>query len=329
MDPLDLDRDTINSADLVVLDHPGSLSAEQTNLLAGLLRRGRAVLYVACEPVDATNLRLLAEAAGSDMKMPVEFAPLATGQVRSKLFWAEVRRELPPFNIFGDSLGAATGSLRFGGGLLSRPLPAGLADDVRATYSDRTAGLIITSCGAGMLAVLNADLAASDLPKSPLFVPMIGELVGSLLAQRRTDASAACGEPVATYLPVEAGAAAALHVEPPSPANGGADLGALAEDNGLVIWRWSAAGPPAVYQVKRDQNTVFALATAIPPAESDLQALDGTIIKQRLAGGRAVSFRSASGDEQGQQRDDVWAWVLVACAACMLAEWAALRLFRT
>src|SRR2546421_330888 len=98
-----------------------------------------------------------------------------------------------------------SGPLRFSGGLNSRHAEGGLIDDVVASYSDRSAALVVTSCGAGKLAILNADLGASNLPASPLFVPMMGELVGRLLAQQRAADAAPCGEPIALYLPPNAG----------------------------------------------------------------------------------------------------------------------------
>jgi hypothetical protein len=325
IDPMNLDPGALAAADLLVLAHPGKLAAEQINLLAGLMRRGRPMFYIAAETVDATNLKLLMEAAGSDLRMPVEFMPPPAGQLRRNLFVAEVRPDTAPFGVFGQDLPAVLGALRFSGGLTSRPLESGLADDVRAIYSDRSACVVITPCGAGMLAVLNADLAASSLPVSPAFVPLVGEIIDTLLVQRRADASAACGEPMAAYVPGEAGTSALLKLAGPDAA--ASDLGELVDDAGFVLWRWNSAGPPGVYQVQRDGQAVFALASAIPAQEADLQPLSPELLKDRLAGGRKVYYASASGD--AEPRDDRWAWLLVICAGCILGEWIALRLFRT
>src|SRR5207247_6003032 len=128
-------------------------------------------------------------------------------QRRRDLCLTEVRRDQVPFRVFGEGLAGLTGSLRFGGGLASRRLDGALADDVLASYSDRSACLVVTGCGAGTLAVLNADLAASNLPSSPAFVPLVGELTGRLLGTRRDSSALICGEPVALYLPASAGPA--------------------------------------------------------------------------------------------------------------------------
>jgi hypothetical protein len=316
-----LDRDAAVGGDLIVLDHPGKLSQPAVNLLAGLMRRGRPVLYVAAERVDATNLKMLEEAAGAEMKLPVEFLPPAAGQSRRGLFLAEIRKGEAPFSIFGDSVSAAVGTLRFAGGLASRKSDRGLADDVLASFSDRSAAIVVTNCGAGALGVLNADLAESTLPSSSAFVPLMGELVGRLMGARADRTGVNSGEPMAAYLPAEVGGAAGLSLDPAE------NTGQLADDNSLVTWRWNSAGAPGVYRVKRGGATVFAVASGVAREESDLRGIDASLVN-RLAGGREVHFdANASGGED--QKDRAWTWALVACAGCMIVEIAVLRIFGT
>jgi hypothetical protein len=321
VEPAKLDRDTVAAADLIVVDHPGKLSQAAANLLAGLMRRGRAVLYVAAESVDATNLKMIAEATGAEMKMPVEFLPTGAGEVRRGLFITEMRREEAPFSIFGDAASAAVGSLRFGGGLASRRLDGGLADDILATYSDRSAAIVSTACGAGALGVINADLTASTLPSSGAFVPMVTELVGRLMGSRIDQSSVNCGEAVVRMLPAEAGSPAGLAIEPSE------NTGQLIEEGGMVVWRWGAAGGPGIYSVKRSAATVFAVAAGVGREESDLRAMDATVM-QRLAGGRDVHFESAIGGGE-ERKDRAWAWALVAVCVCLVMELGVLKGFRT
>src|SRR5687768_16192053 len=157
-----------------------------------------------------------------------------------------MRKDEAPFNIFGDAIGAAVGPLRFGGGVSSRRLETGLADDVLATYSDRSAALIVTACGSGLLAVLNVDLnpGRSNLINSPAFVPLLAELANRMLGQKRgEDAAVPSGESIARYLPAEAGMADGLVI---ASATGAKDqeLGSLVSENNFVLWRWNAAGGP-------------------------------------------------------------------------------------
>jgi hypothetical protein len=323
--PDPLDRDVLAAADVIVVDHPGRLSADAVRLLATLLRRGRGVFYVAAELADAVNLKLLAEAAGSELQLPVEFLPPRAGQPRRDLFLTEVKRDAPPFRVFGDGLNGLTAPLRFAGGLGSRRLEGALADDILASYSDRSACLVLTACGAGTLAVLNADLASSDLPRSPAFVPLVGELVDRLLGPQRGGEAAACGEPLAVSLPPGVGPAAGLRVAGPGREAEGTST--LTEEGGGVLWRSPALGPPGVYQVRRGTRVVHAVAAAVPAEESDLRPLDPAVLQGRLAGGRAVHFRAAGGGEQGQ--DDLWVWLAVGCVVCVCGELALLKLFRT
>ena len=90
LDPSAADRAALAPADLILLDHPGKLSEETGRLLAGLMRRGRPIVYVASELIDATNLKNLAELAGSGLQMPIEFAPPPSGQIRRDLFYTSV-----------------------------------------------------------------------------------------------------------------------------------------------------------------------------------------------------------------------------------------------
>ena len=104
--------------DLVCLDHPGKLTDDAIKVLSGSLRRGRPVLYVAGETIDATNLKRLADASGTGLHMPVEFTPPPAGIERAKnLFLRSVRSDEPPFSAFGDTLADFVNSARFGGGL--------------------------------------------------------------------------------------------------------------------------------------------------------------------------------------------------------------------
>lgn len=330
--PETLDRDAVGSAALVILDHPGPLSPANVALLVGEMRRGKSVWYVAAEPVDATNLKRIADAAGSDLKLPVEFYPPPAGEVRTGLFLADVKADRAPFAVFGDSLSAATGHLRFSGGLDSRASPVNsgaLADDVLATYSDRSAALVVTNCGAGMLAVLNADLSLSTLPRTGVFVPLVDELADLLMGHRGIDSAKPPGEAAVWLLPASAGRAEGLTINGPSA--GQSDLGSVSDDQNAVVWRWPQPSGPGVFTIRRGSATVFAVATAVPAEESDLTTIDPEVLTKRLAGGREVNFRAAGDDEieDAPNRDRTWAWLAAACVGCVIVELGVLRGFKS
>ncbi len=330
LDPADLEAPALAPADLILLDHPGKLPEEVVDLLADLLRRGRPILYVTSEMADAVNLKRLGDAVGTGLQMPVEFVPPPLGQPRRDLVLASVAGRLRPFDVFGDRLPAIVGRLRFAGGLGSRRRDGGLDDDLLASYADGSACLVLTSSDAGALAVLNADLAASNLPRTSAFVPLVEELASQLLDRHRADTSAPCGEQLVVHLPSEAGSASGLQIVGPDGSAAepsGGPLGELADGQLGVTWHWPAPPKPGVYQVRRDGEAVFSLAVTIPDEESQLEGLSPEVLTDRLAGGRHVYYHSATGS--GDRREDAWKWLAVACVVCMLGELATLLAFRT
>ena len=315
---------------MIVLDHPGKLDEETLKLLADLLHRGRPILYVAAESIDATNLKRLGQMAGSGLQMPVEFVPPPAGQPRRDLVLASVRRDDAPFSVFGDSLTPIVGRLRFAGGLASRRLEGGLESDVLAAYHDGSAAIVFTASDAGVLVVVNADLAASNLSRSGAFVPLLSELVGQMLDRRSGPDTAPCGEPLVAQLPAEAGPAAGLRIRGPrdaAAASGDNRYGELTDEPLGATWRWATPGPPGVYRAERNGATVFAKAVAVPAEESQLDPLPGDVLTGRLAAGRNAAYHGVA--DEGQRRDDFWKWFVVACVACFLGETSALLFFRT
>jgi len=333
LDPSRADATALAPADVIVMDHPGKLSEESVSLLAGLLRRGRPIIYSACEPIDARNLKLLAEAAGGGLQMPVEFLPPPAGAVRRDRFISSLARNSPVFSVFGDQLTTLTGGLRFAGGLDSRRLEDSLEDDVLAAYNDGAACLVLTSSDAGSLAVLNANLTASNLPKSPALVPLLEELVGMMVHRHGGEQATYCGEPLVARLPTDAGSAAELQICGPPDSQGNdspGPCGELVDAPTGVVWRWAAPDRPGVYQCRQDddnENIAYAVAINVPSEESELEPLPADVLVNRLAAGQDVHFRGTT--DESRTRDDIWKWFAVACAICLLGEIVALASFRT
>ncbi|MGQ0635963.1 MAG: BatA domain-containing protein [Planctomycetaceae bacterium] len=323
VDPERLDVEALAAFDLVVVDHPGTLTTQAVNLLAAFLRRGRAVFYVAAEAADAANLRLLSEALGARWQLPVEYLPPRAARPRRDLFLAEMRREEAPFSVFGDEADTLFGPLRFAGGLDTRPREGALADEILARYNDGSACLVLSAVEAGEILILNADVGTSNLPGSAAFVPLVGELVQRLLVRAGGAADIACGEPFAVPLPSATNSTHDLELAGVEP--GSSVAGEVVPEAGGVLWRSEAAGPPGVYRVRHGDEVVFALAAAIPAAESDLRTLSGRVFQERLAGGRHVVFQSATGSPE-DERDTSWTWLAIACVTCVLGEVVALRL---
>jgi hypothetical protein len=328
-----LDPQVLAEADAVVLDRPGRLDGPTVAVLANWLRRGKSILYIASESVDATNLGALAQQEGSDLRMPVEFVPPTIGRssttqpaggVRHNLSLAEVRQTDPIWSVFGDSLQQTIDSLRFTARLSSRPIEGGLADDLLATYSDRSAALIATACGQGTLLVWNADLAESNIVQSGAFVPLVAQLA-SRLSALRPEAAVDGGMPIALSLPPEIGNAADITIETPGPA--APDKGRVTQEHGALLWRLDAAEAAGVYRLMRNGQIVAAVAVAIPAEEADLSPLPADLLTGRLSGGRQITVHAAGMAQEGPDR--AWVWLAALGAVALMMELVLLKLFRT
>jgi hypothetical protein len=326
IDPARLGSDDLAGAELIVLDHVGRLPPELTTQLAGLIRRGRGVLYVASEAADAANLQQLVEAGRGAIQFPVDFVPPPAARVRRDLFLTEMRREQSPFRIFGDELTALTKSLRFSGGVETRPHSGGLADDVLARLNDQSALLAVSASDAGEIIVLNADLGASNLPTSSMFVPLLGELVQRLSARSGAKQEIPSGESFAVTLPSEVDSMRELKILTPQAAV--EPPGTLSQESTGVLWSGDSAGEPGAYRINRRDETVFAIAATLPAAECDLRTLSAEVFRDRLSGGRDIQFRTATGGD-AEERDTLWNWLAMACIACVVSEIIALKAFRT
>lgn len=323
-DASQLNREALASADVILFDHPGKLAAEAIRLVADALRRGKGILYIVSEQPDATNLQLLSDALGSDWQLPVSFVALQSNERRRNLMLTNVNRNRSPFSIFGDGLPAMVEPLRFSGGLPTRQEARGLADDVLANFNDGSCAVLSSSCGAGTIAFINADLAASNIPISPAFVPILGELRDRLLSRPR-QAEAFCGERQAVYLPSSVGNAASLRIV--GPAGADESLGQLKEETNGVLWKVPPLSKAGAYQVLSEGKPIFAIASTIAPDEADLRPIDPTVLQNRLSGGRQIQFRAASQTEDAWE--DFWVWLTLAGALCIIGELVVLRVFRT
>lgn len=320
------DREQLLSASAIVVDHPGGLSPEAVMHLSTALRNGKPILFLASETIDATNLHKLAEASGGGAQLPVEFLPLK-GEPRRNLFLTSYRQADSPFGVFGDSGQAVLGRLRFASGLTSRRREGTLDDDLLASYDDGTASLVLSASQGGTLAVLNADLEHSNLPKTPeAFVPLVQELLQLLLERRVSHPEGFCGETLVARLPVVA-PVSELTIESPAEAQGLPEMGGLADEGLGVVWSWQHPSARGVFQIKHHDQTVYGLAINTPAEESDLESLPPEVLKNRLAAGRDMVFRTA--DNPADRDDSFWVWLLAGCVVCLVGEIGALLAFRT
>ncbi|UUO04358.1 BatA and WFA domain-containing protein [Blastopirellula sp. J2-11] len=325
-----LDNQSLTNADLIAINDCGKLSPEHIGVLARQLTRGRSLLYVASDPIDAVNLAQLVEE--SQLQLSVRFAPPAAGTERHDLRLVTFDSPRPPLANFGDSLAALVEPLRFGGGLSMQggSLINPAADDsIRAMYSDDTPAIVVASTDSGgTLAIVNADLTSSNIWKTGALVPILDELVQELLATDSGSETYLCGEKLVAQ--VDTGRPAdTLRIVRGSDLQSETDesLGRLLDEGNAVLWQWDAPDAQDVYQIQDNRETLFAAAIAIPAAEADLSTLPADVVLDRLVTGHEVHFSAQ--DASRALTHDLWKWFAVGVLVCMLVEVAMLMVFRT
>ena len=325
MAPEELDSQRLATFDVLIADHPGKLSPETIELFSAAIERGRPMIYVASESIDATNLKQIIDAA--NVQLPVDFSPPPPSQERRDLFWTSVQEDAKPFAVFGDGLDGIVSTLRFSGGLNSRVRSDGIREEILAEYQDRSASLIVGGSNTSRLAVLNADLGRSNLPTTGALVPFLDQLVDDLLSANHVMEDAVCGELLVFRLPPSVSAANDLKIVSPRPRTQGSSPGAIDHDGIGVVWTWPSPDTPGVFQVQRRGETLYAQAIHVPADESPLDMLPREVLTQRLAAGLSARYHHAS--ESRQSRDTLWSWLLTACVCCVLVEITSLLLFKT
>ncbi len=316
-------------ADLFVIDHPGQLDDAALRHLASRVRRGRGLLYVAAELVDAMNFERLSVQLGSGFEPPVRLQAGSDGAIRKDLFVSRIQQRQTPFRILGSEAESLFRPVRFAGGLPTRTTSEGLRDQVLAELSDSSALLYVTGVDAGQIAVLNADLGQSNWPVQTTFVPVLSELVQQLLSGSGGSDAAACGEPLVRMLAPSLDRGAVLSAGPladESPVATEYGQWEWSAGQGSLVWAWPEPTGPGVYGLHHSDDLVMAVATAAPAVESDLQMLDANLLTDRMASGRQVQFSDPTQDDSDE--DDAWNWLIVACLIGLVTEITALRFFR-
>lgn len=324
------DRDPIRSwpaCDVYVVDHPGSLSKEVLQLISSQLKRGRGLLYVASEFVDATNIAQMAELLGTDFQPPVQLLPPNDQQARKDLTIRKAQSRSGPFQVLGSNNAASQlRSVRIQGGLSTQPNPSGIADEVLAELSDTSTLLYLTSVGAGQVAVVNADLGKSNWAVQQTFLPVISELTQSLLAGRSQSEAASPGEPLVRLLPPTLSSESVLKartIDGIPPQDGEFGKWQWFADQASMVWNWPEPTGPGIYALEEEGVPVWLATTAAPAIESDLSTIDKQVLTERLSGTRPVGFSSSSDDER--PKDDLWKWLIVACCFGLVSEVVLLR----
>ena len=327
--PSTLDTPAAQAAQVWIVTDVESWDDATAKRAAAWLRRGKSILYVARGPADANNLQLMQKELGSDMQPPVQLIASLESDRRKDLRMQEIDQTSEPFSAFGDSLKVTTASWRFAGGLPTRTLAGAGVDSVAATLSDRSALLYFTQVGAGKLAVLNADLAKSNVAFQAGFVPLLIETINRLSSADGSAAGTVAGNPIVRALPADVGNRDELSIQRDGSDDDAATQGGrILNQDSMLVWSWPTTTKTGVYRVAdANEKTLWAEAVRSDPAEQDLRTISEDVMVSRLSGGRELQFQKAGGD--GPQTDTLWVWAALAMLGCVVTELGTLIFFRS
>ncbi|MCA9137054.1 MAG: BatA and WFA domain-containing protein [Planctomycetales bacterium] len=328
--PRELDTPEVAGSDLWIMSEMETWQPEFTGRVASWLQRGGSLLYVARDSSDANNLEALRQSMGTGFQPPVQLIASLESNSRSDLKVDSFDTLNAPFRSFADRADEAVAHWRIGGGLPTRRTEAGSVDAISATLSDRSVLLFFADAGAGRIAVLNADMARSNLGYHAAFVPLVIETIGRLTDKRQSVAPSVAGRAIVRELPSGVDSINDLKVLRDSDAASDVSVVAgniVARDRSLM-WNWPSPDTPGVYRIVNERgDTLWAEGVCSDPIEQDLRSLSADVLQTRLSGGRDVQLVLASDDVR--QTDHLWVWAVLSMLGCIVAEFWTLFTFRS
>jgi len=268
-DPPDMTEELVRDADAVVVADAARLADAALRTLRDAAVRGTGVLLFAGPDadVDALNLRVLAG---------LGLAGVELGGERSHedgLALAELATRRPPLDAFAEPGAGDLAAARFTKTrALAVPGEAGLS--VLARFDDGTPALIESTVGRGsvLLFATAPDDAWSDLPRLPVYVPLVHRLVLYLAAGRCPAVlDAAPGETAVGAAPGREG-----QVRLTGPDG---DAGAVEEVAGCLRFVPDRVG---TWRLSVEGEDVAAFAVNLDRAESDPARLSTGELQRRL-----------------------------------------------
>lgn len=314
--PSELAPEAIAGHDVLWLVRAGAPGDDALRALAAFVARGKGVVAVLEDADDASTVTRLAAELGPGAALPVRAVTLSSGQDAPELAIARVDQARRPFAAFPVAVRAHLAAAPVRRPVSLQRVTKGASPDVVADFADGSPAIVSAAAGEGRLALIAADLAASPLARSPLFVPLVTELTAAVCADDQRVSELACGRPALTPLPpVAPGRAAPVLAGP----DGKPVAGALIEERGAAtVVHWEPPSP-GHYILKSGDAVTGTLAVACPAAESDLRAMDAERLRGR-GGARAVRVQGDVAGADGEGGAPIWPYLALAAALACVVE---------
>lgn len=270
LSPHAFDRSVAGTAQVVVVTQAHAFREETAEALAQYVQDGGGVIYFLSEPSDADNVALLEELSEDQFTAPFAIGRMYDAQSADDAPFALLQQanyDHPILRKFRDT--GALAALQFGryfettrreteGQILLR------YDNGHAALAYRTYGL-----GSVLLANFTVDARTGTLPKSPVFVPLVHEMVKAMRPHAGAARDFVVGEPAAATVRLPD---AEAHVRFSDPKGREVSAGLDVNDTeGTVIFK--APDQPGFWRILTGDQRLGSVPVNVDARESDLAIL--------------------------------------------------------
>jgi hypothetical protein len=318
--PDDFDRFQAARYKFILLSEVGLLSESTALTLLQYLKDGGALAYFLSMPTDRENVEHLARLA-ADLKLPFVPIRLVDSQMDPDANFAVLHQanyEHPMLMKFRES--DALADLQFFRYFETDRQAA--QGQVLLGFDNSHVALALQSYGLGSLLLANfgARLDTSNLPKHPIFVPLVHEMVKALRPRAGSTRTFAVGAPCSTTVVLN-DPDVRFRFTTPSGEEIGAGLDIRAGEGAVIFDETVETG---FYRVFAGGHLVGSVPVNTDPRESNLEALTEQQVRE-LARDAAKRMRIAAGTDIAGLRylhegRPIWQYFLLAAAGFLMAE---------
>ncbi len=318
---VDLDRGSLETADLFVLTTPVKLTGETADVIVRRVRNGADLVCFMDGPDTVDLINALAGASKGQLTPPFTLTRPVSSPTADLTFARNRQGTLSAFHNSGIE-DADLGSMRFSRYFMTDNDPA-RADELLMTHQDGSAALALWPVGRGEVVLFNFPVTpdAGNIPGNPLFPVLLHETLRIL--RRGTDHDEARpGTPWMMDVPggrssdSQDDSSSDYRVLGPDDVPLNVDVVSRGRTDRLAL---SAANVPGHYRVYRGDSPVEAGVVNVHPLETDTRRLN----LQAIVGSNTTDVTLATDaitSAPTQDHRPLWPALLTIAALCMIAE---------
>lgn len=318
----DLDRGSLETADLIVLATPVKLTGDTADIIVRRVRDGADLVCFLDghnDPLDLINA--LAGASKGQISPPFTFTRPVASPAADLTFASNTASTSAAFQN-SELQDADLASLRFSRYFMTDNDPA-RADELLITHQDGSAALALWPVARGEVVLVNFPVTpdAGNIPGNPLFPVLLHETLRTLrrtndTGEARPGAPWMMDVPGGSTVDTEDESDPGYHVIGPNDRTLSVDVVSRGRTDRLVL---AAAEVPGHYQVLRDDRPIEAGVVNVHPEETDTRRLN----IQSIIGNDAANVTittDAVAETPSRDHTPLWPALLTLAAFCMIAE---------